>query len=178
MVPAPLIGFTLGVLFAWLGRDDIARGAPGSLSSRSLAIVSLYALFAFAPSCAIFLVLEPDWAGAYLFDGGRARLLQVAGALLALSSVPAGFVLAARPTRARRPGEIVRLGAASGLSALALTLALFPRLSVRASYAQYHGDFGTQPVAGTALGWSLFWVLFVLTLATTYTGSALRRLGS
>src|SRR5688572_25249050 len=165
MVPAPLVGFTLGVVFAWLARDDIARGAPGSLSSRSLAIVSLYALLVFAPACTVFLVLEPDWAGAYLFDGGRARLLHVAGTLLALSSVPAGFVAAARPTRARRPGEIVRLTMASGLSALALTLALFPRLSVRASYAQYHGDFGTQPVAGSPLGWTLFWVLVVLTLA-------------
>jgi hypothetical protein len=178
MVPAPLIGFTLGVLFSWVAREDIARGAPGSLSSRSLAIVALYSLFVFAPACAIFLVLEPDWAGAYLFDGGRARLLQVAGSLLVLASVPTGFVVAARPTRARRPGEIIRLGMGSGLAALALALLLFPRLSVRASYAQYHGDFGTQAVVGSPLGWSLSWVLVVLALATLYTGAALRRLGA
>jgi hypothetical protein len=176
VVSAPLIGFTLGVLFAWLARDDIARGSPGSLSSRSLSIVALYTFFVFAPACACFVVLEPDWAGAYLFEGGRARLFSVVGTLFAVSSVPLGFVAAARATRARRLGEVVRLGAASGLAAVALTLALFPRLSVRASYAQYHGDFGTEPVAGSPLGFSLFWVLAVVTLASAYTGRALRRL--
>jgi hypothetical protein len=176
VVSAPLIGFTLGVLFAWLARDDIARGSPGSLSSRSLSIVALYTFFVFAPACACFVVLEPDWAGAYLFDGGRARLFSVLGTLLSLSSVPLGFVAAARATRARRVSEVVRLGAVSGLSALALTLALFPRLTVRASYSQYHGDFGTEPLAGSPLGMSLFWVLAVVTLAAAYTGRALRRL--
>src|SRR5690349_16838327 len=58
VVSAPLIGFTLGVLFAWLARDDIARGSPGSLSSRSLSIVALYTFFVFAPACACFVVLE------------------------------------------------------------------------------------------------------------------------
>ena len=79
-------------------------------------------------------------------------------------------------SRARRLAEVVRLGAASGLAAVALTLALFPRLTVRTSYAQYHGDFGTEPVAGSPLGMSLFWVLAVVALASAYTGRALRRL--
>jgi hypothetical protein len=177
LVSAPLIGFTLGVLFAWLARDDIARGSPGSLSSRSLSIVALYTFFIYAPACACFVVLEPDWAGAYLFEGGRARLFSVLGTLLSLSSVPLGFVAAARATRSRRPVEVLRLGAVSGLLAVALTLALFPRLTVRASYAQYHGDFGTEPVAGSPLGMSLFWVLAVVTLVSAYTGRVLRRLG-
>jgi hypothetical protein len=47
---------------------------------------------------------------------------------------------------------------------------------VRASYAQYHGDFGTEPVAGSPLGVSLLWVLAVVTLASAYTGRVLRRL--
>jgi hypothetical protein len=176
VVSAPLIGFTLGVLFAWLARDDIARGSPGSLSSRSLSVVALYTFLVFAPACACFVVLEPDWAGAYLFEGGRARLFSVLGTLLSLSSVPLGFVAAARATRARRLADVVRLGGASGLAFVALTLALFPRLAVRASYAQYHGDFGTEPVAGSSLGVSLFWVLAVVAVASAYTGRVLRRL--
>jgi hypothetical protein len=176
LLAVPLLGFTLGVVFAWLAREDVARGAPGALGSRSLAVVCIYALVAFTPACACLFVLEPDWAGAYLFDGGRARLLQAATMLATLASVPIGFVAAARATRARRPSRVLRLGMAAGLSGLALTLALFPRLSVRATYAQYHGDFGTEPVLGSPLGWTLAWVFAVLGLASAYTAQALRRL--
>jgi hypothetical protein len=177
MLAAPLLGFTLGVLFAWLARDDIARGAPAALAAPSLAIVALYAVLVFAPCCAYFLILEPDWASAYLFDAGRrARLVDAAGTLLALLSVPAGFLTAARATHSRRPALVLQLGATSALAAIALTLALFPRLSVRATYAQFHGDFGTEPVAGTPLGWALLWVALVLSAATAYVVHVLRRM--
>jgi len=176
MLPAPLYGFTLGVLFAWLARHDIARGAQAALAGRSLSIVALYTVLIFGPACAYFLVLEPDWAGAYLFDAGRrARLVSVAGTLLALTSVPAGFLAAAPATRARRSASVARLGAIFALAAVALTLALFPRLSIRATYAQYHGDFGTEPVTGSPLGWGLLWIGFVLALATAFVARTLSR---
>jgi hypothetical protein len=176
MLPAPLLGFALGVLFAWLARHEIARAAPTSLASRSLSIVALYAVLVFGPACAYFLVLEPDWAGAYLFDAGRrARLVSVAGTLLALVSVPLGFLAAAPAARAQRAAGVLRLGAVAGLSTLALTLALFPRLSIRATYAEYHGDFGTEPVAHTTLGWGLFWVCLVVAGATAYVASIVGR---
>jgi hypothetical protein len=169
VLPAPLFGFTLGVLFAWLARHDIARGAQASLAGRSLAIVALYAVLIFGPACAYFLVLEPDWAGAYLFDAGRrARLVSVAGTLLALVSVPAGFLAAAPATRARRGPSVARMGAIGALAAVALTLALFPRLSVRGTYAEYHGDFGTEPVTQSPLGWGLVWVALVLAGSTAF----------
>jgi hypothetical protein len=169
MLSAPLFGFTLGVSFAWMARHDIARGAQAALAGRSLAIVALYAVLIFGPACAYFLVLEPDWAGAYLFDAGRrARLVSVAGTLLALVSVPAGFLAAAPATRARRSATVLRLGAVAALAAVALTLALFPRLAVRATYAEYHGDFGTEAVTQSPLGWGLLWVGLVLGLATVY----------
>jgi hypothetical protein len=175
MLPAPLLGFTLGVLFAWMARHEIARAQPAALASRSLSIVSLYAVLMFAPACAYFLVLEPDWAGAYLFDAGRrARLVSVAGTLLALVSVPVGFLIAAPGARAQRTLSVVRLGAVAALGTLALTLALFPRLSVRATYAEYHGDFGTESVAQSTLGWGLLWVGLILTGSTAYVAAVLR----
>jgi hypothetical protein len=176
MLPAPLLGFTLGVLFAWTARHEMARAAPAALASRSLSIVALYAVLIFGPACAYFLVLEPDWAGAYLFDAGRrARLVSVAGTLLALVSVPLGFVIAAPAARAQRTASVVRLGAVTALATIALTLALFPRLSVRGTYAEFHGDFGTEPVAHSALGWGLFWVSIVVLGSTAYVASALNR---
>jgi len=176
MLSAPLFGFTLGVSFAWIARHDIARGAQAALAGRSLAIVALYAVLVFGPACAYFLVLEPDWAGAYLFDAGRrARFVSVTGTLLALVSVPAGFLAAAPATRARRSASVLRLGAVSALASVALTLGLFPRLSVRATYAEYHGDFGTESVAQSPLGWGLLWVGLVLGLATFYVSRVLAR---
>lgn len=178
MLPAPLFGFTLGVSFAWMARHDIARGAQAALAGRSLAIVALYAVLVFGPACAYFLVLEPDWAGAYLFDAGRrARLVPVAGTLLALVSVPAGFLAAAPATRARRSASVLRLGAVTALAAVAVTLALVPRLSVRATYAEFHGDFGTEPVTQSPLGWGIFWVGLVLGLATLYVSRVLAESG-
>ena len=176
MLPAPFLGFSLGVLFAWIARHEIARAAPAALASRSLSIVALYAVLIFGPACAYFLVLEPDWAGAYLFDAGRrARLVSVAGTLLALVSVPFGFVIAAPAARTQRSVSVVRLGAIAGLATVALTLALFPRLSVRGTYAEFHGDFGIEPVAHSALGWGLFWVGLVVAGSTAYVASALAR---
>ena len=176
MLSAPLFGFTLGVSFAWIARHDIARGAQAALAGRSLAIVALYAVLVFGPACAYFLVLEPDWAGAYLFDAGRrARLVSVTGTLLALVSVPAGFLAAAPATRARRSATVLRLAAVAALAAVALTLALFPRLSVRATYAEYHSDFGTESVAQSPLGWGLLWIGLILGLATFYVSRALAR---
>lgn len=176
MLPAPLLGFTLGVLFAWMARHEIARAASTALASRSVSIVALYAVLVFGPACAYFLVLEPDWAGAYLFDAGRrARLVSVAGTLLALVSVPLGFLVAAPGARAQRALSVLRLGAVSALGTVALTLALFPRLSVRATYAEYHGDFGTEPVAHSTLGWGLLWVALVVAGASAYVASVLGR---
>jgi hypothetical protein len=73
---------------------------------------------------------------------------------------------------------VLQLGATSALAAVALTLALFPRLSVRATYAQFHGDFGTEPVAGTPLGWALLWVALVLSASTAYVVHVLRRMSA
>jgi hypothetical protein len=47
---------------------------------------------------------------------------------------------------------------------------------VQATYAQYHGDFGTRPVAGTPLGWALVWFGAVVLVATLYVASELRKL--
>jgi hypothetical protein len=176
VLPAPLVGFSLGVLFAWMARQELVRAAPAGLVSRSLSIVALYAVLIFGPACAYFLVLEPDWAGAYLFDAGRrARLVSVAGTLLALASVPLGFVVAAPAARAQRAASVARLGVVAALGALALVLGFFPRLAVRATYAEYHGDFGTEPTAHSALGWGLSWVSLVLLGSTAYVAAVLGR---
>lgn len=177
MLTAPFAGFALGALFAWLSRDDLVRGAPAMLAVRSLVIVTAYALFVFGPAAGYFLVFEPAWASAYLLDAeSHARAFDVLLAVLAPASVIAGFVAAGHGLRQHRSAAALRLGAPSALVALALTLLLFPRLSVQATYAQYHGDFGTRAVAGTPLGWALVWFGSVVLFGTLYVASALKNL--
>ena len=177
MLTAPFTGFALGALFAWLSREDLVRGAPAMLTVRSLAIVTAYALFVFGPAAAYFLVFEPAWASAYFLDVGRhARAFDVLLAVLAPTSVIAGFLTAGHAIRRHKPSAALRLGAPAALAALALTLLLFPRLSVQATYAQYHGDFGTRPVAGTPLGWALVWFGSIVLFATLYVSTVLRNL--
>jgi hypothetical protein len=177
MLTAPFTGFALGALFAWLGREDLVRGAPAMLAARSLVVVTAYALFVFGPATAYFLVFEPAWASAYLLDAGRhTRAFDALFAVLAPASVIAGFVVTGHAMRRHRPAAALRIGAPSALAAFALALLLFPRLSVQATYAQYHGDFGTRPVAGTPLGWALVWFGAIVLVATLYVSNALRNL--
>jgi len=66
-----------------------------------------------------------------------------------------------------------------GLPALGVGLfvvVLFPRLSVQATYAQFHGDFGTRPVAGGPLGYALIWTTLVIVGGAAWTAYALRRM--
>jgi hypothetical protein len=71
---------------------------------------------------------------------------------------------------------VLRLGAPAALIGLALLLALFPRLAVRATFAQYHGDFGTEPVKGSPLGWALVWFGLIVSAGTAYTLKTLHEL--
>ncbi|HEY3593645.1 MAG TPA: hypothetical protein VGL13_07220, partial [Polyangiaceae bacterium] len=53
--------------------------------------------------------------------------------------------------------------------ALVSIAATADRLGVQGSYAQFHGDFGTRPVAGSSLGYGLLWVDVVLVLGIAWT---------
>jgi hypothetical protein len=181
-VPAPvspLVGFLLGVAFAWAAAAERGRAHPAELAARSVTVVALFSLLLFAPVSAYFLAFAPDWSYAYLIDThrlpGATDLIVV---LLDVASVPLGFVLGARRMRERRPGAVVRLAALPCLAAVAVLIVALPRLSVHATYAQYHGDFGVRSVAGSPLGYALLWMDSVLTGGVLWTAHALRRLGS
>lgn len=174
----PLVGFALGVAFAWAARDDIAGGAGGRLAAPSLALVLAFALLVFVPACAYFLIFEPAWAYFYTVEGARRfSALNVLTLALGLVSVPAGFLAAAAHARRQRALEVARLAIAPLVVVLLVLLTGMPRLAVRATYAQFHGDFGTEPVAGSSLGWAVLWAALVTTAAALYTALLLRRLG-
>ena len=174
----PLVGFTLGVAFAWAARDVVAGGAGGRLAAPSLGVVLLFALLVYVPACGYFLIFEPAWAYFYAVEGARRfSALNLVTLSLALASVPAGFLAAAQHARSQRTLEVARLAIVPTALGLLVLLAGLPRLAVKATYAQFHGDFGTEPLAGSSLGWAVLWAALVTLASALYAASVLRRLG-
>jgi hypothetical protein len=172
----PLLGVALGAFFAWMSGESSQRGKD-AFALTSLALVSVFALLVFTPMAAYFIAFEPDWAYAYLLDGSRRLGALHSVVLLAdVASVPFGFFLGLRSTKGPRLAVLTRLVGAPLLLASLYLIILLPRLGVQATYAQFHGDFGTRPVAGGPLGYALIWFGLVLAGSTAWTIHALRHL--
>jgi hypothetical protein len=175
---APLIGFAFGVAFAWWARDELARSpSAGGIGSRSLVIVTLFATIVFAPIGAYFLAFEADWSYAYFIDTRRIpSALQLAIVLVDAASVPIGFVVAAAYARTRKLVPVLTLGMSPAIFALACIAVTAGRLGIQASYAQFHGDFGTRPIAGSSLGYALLWMDALLVVGAVWTTRQIQRL--
>jgi len=175
---SPLLGLVLGLFFGWAARGPNTANV-GSLSSRALLVVILFSLLVFAPICSYFLAFAPDWTYAYLVDSERLpSTVDLALVLINAASVPAGFLLATHQSKSRPRATITRLGFAPALICLLFITISIKRLGVDASYAQYHGDFGTRPLAGSPLGYSVLWMLLVLGGATAWTAHSLTRIAA
>ena len=121
------------------------------------------------------MAFEADWSYAYFVDTGRIpSALQLALVLLDAASVPVGFVVAASYARSRKLVPILTLVRRPPLILAAGTASVITsgRLGIQASYAQFHGDFGTRPVSGSSLGYALLWMDSLLVLGVVWTGSA------
>ncbi|MEB2311533.1 MAG: hypothetical protein OZ921_03795 [Sorangiineae bacterium] len=175
---APFIGFCLGVAFAWAAAGELGRATGSGATSRSLVVVSWFGLLVFAPVAAYFMAFNPDWSFAYLIDTQRLpAAVDLALVLVDAASVPVGFLAAARAASVHRLGGVVRFAAAPALAPVLFVGLCFRRLSVQATFAQYHGDFGQRAVAGGSLGYSLLWMSAVLTAGVWWTTRSLRRIG-
>ncbi len=177
LIACPL-GLCLGVAFAWLARRELRRVTTGEVGSQGLAIASLFSLFVFTPVCAYFLAFEPDWCLAYLLDTAQASPALVPGlVILALSTVPGGFLLGRQLLeRTHEEVGLLRLLSAGALVTLGSIMLGLRRFAVQGTYAQFHGDFGTQPLAGSSLGYAVLLLGFWLTLGLGFAVWNLRRL--
>ena len=171
-------GLCLGVAFAWLSRRELRRVTTSEVGSRGLAIAALFGLFVLAPICGYFLAFEPDWCLAYLIDTSQASpALTPALLLLELATVPAGFLLArALLERAGDEQSLLRALMASVVVTLGAVMLGLRRFAVQGSYAQFHGDFGTQPLAGSSLGYAILLLGFWLAAGLGFAVWTLRRL--
>jgi len=154
----PFVGFALGAALAWLGRREAERASERSAGARA-AVAALFGALVVAPVCAYFLVFAPDWAFAYLVDARRVpSAVDLLLVLLDAGLVVVGFVAAERALR-RRARRALTLSVAIPMAlALALALAFLPKLRREGTYHQVRSDFGTQPVAGSPLGYAILWM--------------------
>ncbi len=165
---APLVGFVLGIAFAWTARADIGKDDGPLFASRPFVVALGFAAFVQGPIVAYFVAFHGDWAYLYLLDWRRVpSAVDLTLVLVSALAVPAGALAALPAARARRLGSVVRIGAGPVLLAFALLAWGARRLAVSATYAQFHGDFGTQSIGSSSLGLGILWmgVLFVLGIA-------------
>jgi hypothetical protein len=140
--------------------------------------VGAFGLLVFAPITGISVALAPDWACAYLIDSQRLpAAFETLCVVLSALSVLAGFLWGAVPSARRRWNTLTRRIALVSIALVATGAGLLPRLTVQATYAQFHGDFGTRPISGTDLGYALLWMFSVLALGITWTIVSLYRMG-
>jgi hypothetical protein len=79
--------------------------------------------------------------------------------------------------RAKKLGAVVWFGGVPTVLAAGLSAWSARRLSVSATYAQFHGDFGTEPIASSALGRGVLWMAIVGALGITWAIRSLARGG-
>jgi hypothetical protein len=139
-------------------------------------LVGLFGLLVYGPLTAYFVAFNPDWA--YGFVVSTARLPGVADSAVVLASMVApatGFAVAAHRAAELRVGSLLQLAAIPASVAVVALAVGFSRVAVQATYTQFHGDFGVEPVAGSRLGLSLLWMSAVLAGAIAWTTWCLRR---
>jgi hypothetical protein len=179
IVFAPLVGALLGSALAWPAAPElIASDRPVPLS-RSFAVVVAFALFAWLPVVGYFVAFHGDWSYLYLISSRRVpSAIDLLLVLASGSAVVGGFWVAAYLLRKRRSALLyVLMLAPAILFAAALSLSV-RRLAVSATFAQFHGDFGIEPIGASVLGKGVLLMGFMLALGVGWTVHWLVRMGS
>lgn len=175
VVVASLYGFALGVFFARTASEELAR-TRGAIGSRALPVVGLFGVLVWGPACGYFLAFFPDWSYAYFLNAEQRPIaLDMAAVLIASASPAIGFASFARIATSRRTSALTRGVAVPSIAATVFVLLLAPRLRLYATHAQFHGDFGTEPLVGSPVGYALVWMAIVAAVAAAWTARLLRR---
>jgi hypothetical protein len=172
----PLVGFSLGVVLAWVCRGE-ARREDAAVGAARARVAALFAGLCFAPACAWFVVFACDWSLFYLVDGRAVPsalllVLVVLDAAAVVGGFAAGYGAARRGARSSE-WTLPALFAAPAAVAVLLVLAFLPRLRVDGTFNQVSARFGTRPVAGGPLGYAILWMGAMIALGM---GTAVRAL--
>jgi hypothetical protein len=167
--------FVLGVLFARAHRDSLSRQEHPLQASGAWLVLAFGVLF-WGPLAGYVILSHLPWAVSYWFDA--ASLPQSLSPLIVLAYAVTpllGFVVAAKPLMANRNDRALWLLVAS-LGCTVLTLASgLPRLVVVGTYRQYQQGFGLEQLAGSPLGLTLVWSVFLAGAVVTGVTHRLRK---
>jgi hypothetical protein len=181
-VPIPFacpFGLALGAVFAWIAAPELARVDASIVASRPFAVVAAFAAFVWIPVVGYFVAFHADWSYVYWLPSQRVPsaidlvLVAVAGA-----AVVAGFSVAVAPVRKRRVVPVVVLVVAPLVVTITGLTAAAHRLAVSGTYAQFHGEFGTEPIGASALGKGVLLMGTVLALGIAWTARSLAVMSS
>jgi hypothetical protein len=176
---APLVGFSLGVLFSWAAAEELARSAGPLAGGRSFAIVVLFAFLIFGPFAGYFLTFTTDWSLAYLVDGRRVPSALLLIAVIGdIAAVPVGFAVGATWARQRRFVSLLPLGTVPLALCAVFVAVLSRRLGVTGTYAQVTRGLGAAPLAGSPVGYAVLWFNVCLLAGVTWTVRELRAIGA
>jgi hypothetical protein len=176
---APLFGFALGAALAWIGAPELGRLEGPVVASRPFAVVAAFAGFVWFPVVGYFVAFHGDWS--YLYEVPAQRVPSAVDLFLVLfaaAAVMGGFWLAVAPLRKRRIKPVAAMVVVpAALAVVGVSLAAH-RLGMSGTYAQFHGDFGTEPIGASALGKGVVLMTMVLVLAVAWTVRALLRMAA
>ncbi len=172
---AILVGLVLGMTLAWVARAELARSEVPLLLARPFVIALGLGAIVFAPVVGYFVALHGDWAYLYLIRSSHIPsavdlLLVVVAAL----QVPLGFAIATPWAIAKRGTRVLQVNAVIGAAVVILCAVFARRLSVSASFTQYHGGFGAVPIGRSPLGRGVLLSWIALALAYAWSFHALR----
>lgn len=172
---APLVGWTLGAALAWFARGELARDDIPTVASRPFVVTCLFAAMVYGPMLAYFAAFHGDWAYLYLVPWRKVpSALDLGLVLVGAVTVPVGMWAASRFSRQGRVTLVGALAAPAALLTLVGAGVLQHRLATSASYAQFHGGFGTVPISEAPLGKSVIWMLLVLGAAFAFCIASVR----
>jgi hypothetical protein len=181
-VPIPFalpFGFALGAALAWIAAPELARDDGPITLTRPFAVVACFAAMLWLPIVGYFVAFHGDWSYLYLVAWRRVpSAVDLGLVLLSVAAVLGGFCLAVPPVRKRRLGPVaVMVVAPAGLALGGVALSVH-RLAVSGTYAQFHGDFGTEPIAASTLGKGVLLMGALLTLGLAWVVRSVARMAS
>ncbi len=176
LIAVLVTGILLGMVFAWCATDELKQ-RRSTLQSEAAWVVLAFGVLVFGPSAGSLVSFHGDWSLSFWWAADAMPAALLALAVLACALAPlAGFAFGAAMLRRRQPVVLIYVGAGALLGCATASLLALPRLLVEASYLEFHNGFGTRPIAGSALGYSVLWVTALVAGVTLWTALALRRI--
>ncbi len=176
---APFIGLALGAALAWLAAPELMRIDGPIVACRPFAVVTAFAGFVWLPVVGYFVMFLGDWSYLYVIAWQRIpSAIDLGLVLLAGATVVGGFWLSVAPLRTRKLGPVIALVVAPVSVAVVGVLLVARRLAVSGTYAQFHGDFGTEPIGASVLGKGVLVMMAVLALGLAWTARSLLRMAA